>query len=327
MIADKSEQEKRIEFITGGTIEFWSLEDPDASRGRMYAAAFVDEAAHARHLQYAWENVITAALLDYGGGAWFFSTPKGKNYFYKLFLRGKDRQAHPDWVSHQFQTSANPFIRKEWIEKRRRELPEQVFAQEYLAEFIEGAGAVFRNILANMYTPTKEQIAAHKGHRTVAGIDWGKHQDFTTISCVCADCMCEIEKDRFNKIDYTFQRDRIKVLVDKWKPVRVLAEQNAMEANLEMLQRDGVRVIGWTMTSANKPALISSLAVSLEKEEIRWLDDPIWTAELEAFEQTVNRVTGRSSYSAPEGLHDDTVIGRALAREAVAMSHRKSIYI
>jgi len=327
-IAGKSEQEKRIELITGGTIEFWSLEDPDASRGRMYAEVYIDEAAHARHLQYAWENVITATLLDYGGGAWFFSTPNGRNYFYKLFLRGQDSQAYPDWASWQFPTRDNPFIGRDFIEQRRAELPERVFSQEYLAEFIEGVGAVFRNILANMYTPTSEQIAAHKGHRTVMGVDWGKHQDFTTISVVCADCMCEIEKDRFNKIDYTFQRDRLKTLADKWKPVRLLAEANAMEANLEMLRRDGVKkVYEWTMTSANKPGLISSLAVALEKEEVRWLDDPIWTSELEAFEQTVNRVTGRSTYGAPTGLHDDTVIARALAREAVAMSHRKSIYI
>ena len=33
---------------------------------------------------------------------------------------------------------------------------------------------------------------------------------------------------------------------------------------------------------------------------------------MEAYERKVSPVTGRSQYSAPEGLHDDTVIARAL---------------
>ena len=186
-IASKNEQEKRIELITGGVIEFWSLEDPDASRGRMYARAFIDEAAHARHLKYAWENVISAALLDYGGGADFFSTPNGKNYFYKLFMRGKDRETYPDWACWQFPTSANPFIDPEYVEQRRLELPEMVFAQEHLAEFIEGEGAVFRNIQACINAPVTTK-RDHKGHGIYIGVDWGQKNDFTVCSVGCNTC-------------------------------------------------------------------------------------------------------------------------------------------
>ena len=32
------------------------------------------------------------------------------------------------------------------IEEERARLPERVFLQEYRAEFVEGAGAVFRNV-------------------------------------------------------------------------------------------------------------------------------------------------------------------------------------
>src|SRR5215471_19580095 len=42
---DKSEQEKRLELIGGGVIEFWSLDCPDAARGRKYAVVVIDEAA------------------------------------------------------------------------------------------------------------------------------------------------------------------------------------------------------------------------------------------------------------------------------------------
>jgi len=312
VIARKNEQEKRIETISGGSIDFWSLEDPDASRGRKYAQAIVDEAAHARHLEYAWENVIGPALLDYGGGAWFFSTPDGKNYFYKLYQRGQD-PLYPDWASWSFPTSSNPYINPEFIEQMRRELPERVFRQEYLGEFIEGAGAVFRKIREALYDPDPR---AHKNHNIYIGVDWGKHQDFTAISVFCGNCNAEIAHDRFNQIDYIIQRDRLRAIAQHYGAQLLLVERNAAEANVEMLQADGLPVQAFDTTATSKPLLVRNLATALEKGEVRLIDAPVWTAELEAFEQKVNPNTGRSTYAAPEGMHDDTVIARCLAWEA-----------
>jgi hypothetical protein len=58
--------------------------------------------------------------------------------------------------------------------------------------------------------------------------------------------------------------------------------------------------------------LIENLALALERAEFQFIGDPKWTAELEAYERKVNPTTQRSSYSAPQGMHDDTVIARAL---------------
>jgi hypothetical protein len=71
-------------------------------------------------------------------------------------------------------------------------------------------------------------------------------------------------------------------------------------------------VKGFQTTASSKPPLIENLALIFERNEWQFIDDPIWTSELEAYERTVSPTTGRSSYNAPEGLHDDTVIGRAL---------------
>jgi len=72
---------------------------------------------------------------------------------------------------------------------------------------------------------------------------------------------------------------------------------------------------GFETTAASKPPLIENLALSLERAEVRWLDVPVATAELEAYERKSSAATGRASYSAPAGVHDDTVIARALARK------------
>ena len=71
-------------------------------------------------------------------------------------------------------------------------------------------------------------------------------------------------------------------------------------------------VIGFQTTATSKPPLIENLSLTLEREEWQFISDPVWTAELEAYERKVSLSTGRSQYSAPEGLHDDTVIARAL---------------
>lgn len=65
-------QQHRMELVTGGALDFWTLEDPDGGRGRKYGLVLVDEAAMARHLQQAWDAAIRPTLTDYRGGAWFF---------------------------------------------------------------------------------------------------------------------------------------------------------------------------------------------------------------------------------------------------------------
>ena len=71
-------------------------------------------------------------------------------------------------------------------------------------------------------------------------------------------------------------------------------------------------VIGFTITGSNKSQLIENMALAFERGEWAWQADNVWTAELEAYERTVSTTTGRSSYSAPAGGHDDTVVSRAL---------------
>ena len=77
-------------------------------------------------------------------------------------------------------------------------------------------------------------------------------------------------------------------------------------------------------TAQSKPPLIQSLALCLEQQEMKWLNIPIATRELEAYEAKRNEVTNRIQYSAPEGFHDDTVIARALVREAIEQRRRNT---
>jgi hypothetical protein len=123
--------------------------------------------------------------------------------------------------------------------------------------------------------------------------------------------------DRFNKIDYAFQRGRLGDLWTSWGCRNGIVETNSIGAPiLEQLLRDGLPVAGFETTATSKPPLIESLALAFERVEYQWLNIPVATAELDAYECRVNPVTGRSTYSAPSGMHDDTVMARALALRA-----------
>jgi hypothetical protein len=310
-IVTANKTEMRLELHNGAVFDMWTLDNIDAGRGRKYARVIIDEAAMVKNLMGAWQSSIRPTLTDLKGDAWFLSTPKGRNGFWHLYQMGID-PTRTDWAAWQMPTSANPYIDGTEIEAAREMLPELTFEQEYLAVFLESEGAVFRNIAACMHAPetTPEQ---HKDHIIVAGVDWAKQRDFTTFSLGCVTCRQEVARDRFNQIDYVFQRARLQVLCDLWKPKAILTETNSIGTPIfEELERARLPVVAFETTASSKPPLIENLALTLERTEWQFQADATWTAELEGYERTVSPVTGRSSYSAPEDGHDDTVMARAL---------------
>jgi len=307
--AEVRKVDRQIILPGGGEVTVRSADNPDSLRGEGLDFIVLDEVAFM--VEQTWTEALRPALSDRQGKALFISTPKRRNWFFQYWLRGRGDSA--GWHSWQFPTSSNPYILPDEIEAARGDLPEDIFKQEYLAEFLEGEGQVFRNIRACMFAPAGARPEDHEGHNLIMGVDWGKQRDFTATSLGCTTCKVEVTKDRYNQIDYAFQRGRIRAVYDEWKPNSILVELNAMgEPNFEMLYREELPVQGFMMTAANKPPLIENLALVFERAEWQFLDDPIWTAELEAYERKVNQVTARSTYSAPEGVHDDTVIARAL---------------
>ena len=316
VITEINKAEHRFMVMGGGSFQMWSLDSADTVRGRKYALALIDEAAMVPNLEDAWNAVIRPTLTDYEGEADFYSTPKGMGFFHTLYTRGEDPE-FTDWAAFHFPTSSNPYISPSEIESAKQELPLDVFRQEYLAEFIQGEGAVFRNITANLTGPTTPE--EHRGHTLTAGVDWGQVNDFTAISIGCETCKREVDLDRFNQIDWHFQRERLKANITKWGVRECLVELNSIGGpNFDELVRDGLRVRGFQTTAQSKPQIIQSLALCLEKEEMKFLDIAIATRELEAYEAKRNETTGRISYNAPAGFHDDTVIARCLMLEGMS---------
>jgi hypothetical protein len=141
IIASKNETTKQLRLLTGGVVDCWSLDDPDAGRGRKYKRVVVDEAAMARALREAWPKSIRPTLTDLHGDAWFLSTPAGTDSYFRELHALADTD--PDWMAWTMPTVANPLIDPAEVEAARRNLSEAQFAQEYGAAFVDTSGAAW----------------------------------------------------------------------------------------------------------------------------------------------------------------------------------------
>ena len=151
------------------------------------------------------------------------------------------------------------------------------------------------------------------GHLYLAGVDWGRHHDYTAIAVIDASERRLVALDRFSQVSFSVQRDRLKRICDRWHPEQIWAESNSFGApNIEALQEEGLPMRAFATTSKSKSPLIESLALAIERRLIALLDDPVLLNELASY--TLERLPGGGyRYGARAGMHDDTVMATALA--------------
>jgi phage FluMu gp28-like protein len=295
----KNESDLLIDFITGGSIRFFTGERLDAMRGLKFHLVIIDEASYIPNLEEGWLNSIRPTLTDYKGKAIFLSTPKGKNYFYSLFIKKDD----PQWQSFKFSTYDNPFIDKDEIDSAKMQLPTVVFEQEYMANPMENAANPFGSEHINKCTkPLSGKEAMYYG------IDLAKSVDWTVIVGLDIDGNVA-HLQRFQK-DWQQTRETIRN-IPKNKPI-FIDSTGVGDAIVEDLQRYFNNMTGFKYTSTSKQQLMESLASAIHKGDIGFPEGAI-KDELEIFEYLFTSTGVR--YSAPAGFHDDCVNALALANK------------
>ncbi|MGA2410144.1 MAG: hypothetical protein ABSG46_07115 [Candidatus Binataceae bacterium] len=164
IVLARSRGDGTLRFQTGGRLDFWSLENPIAGRSRGYHRVVIDEAAFAKNssnvpagsMMEIWERSIKPTLYDYAGKALVCSNSAGKNpdnFFYRICT-----EPQHGFREYHATTLDNPLLPKrlrdespaDWQSRRERyqtELKESnaplVYAQEYLAEFVDWSGVAF----------------------------------------------------------------------------------------------------------------------------------------------------------------------------------------
>lgn len=297
-----NESELFIETDYDSRIWFKSADKPDSLYGEDVFAVVFDEFTRAK--EAAW-SAIRSTLTHTRGPCKFIGNSKGKkNWGHKLWLKAK--AGEPGYEA--FKVTAYDAVEAgildlEEVEQAKRDLPELAFRELYLAEDLDDQANPFGiQAIQNCIKPISTKPAV------CFGVDLAKSVDWTVILGLDEDNnICHF--DRFQADWTTTTRKVIETI--GYKPANI-DSTGVGDPIFELVSKQCSGAVSFKFTSTSKQQLMERLAVSIQKGTISVLEGTMQD-ELEQFEYQYSK-TG-VKYSAPDGMHDDTVVSLALANE------------
>lgn len=304
----RKETELRVDFkSSGGQIYVFGSDRPDLMRGPNPQGVVLDEFAYMK--PQVWDDIIQPIMrANPKAWCWFISTPAGKNHFFRVFQFGQRKDT--EWKSWQLTINDSGIFTPEQIRNAERESLPQAWQQEYLCDFLEGEGSVFRGVREVMRAiPEKPQ----EGHQYVMGVDLAKHKDYTVIAVYDRANNAQVYQERFNQLEYVFQKVKIKEISKHYNNASIVIDSTGLgEPIYDDLSRANIPVQGIKITQPLKKDLVEKLSQWIQMKRIRMLPIEETTFEFDNFRYEVGP-TGLLKYGAPEGFNDDIVIAHALA--------------
>ena len=295
----------KIKLKNGTVIEGKSCEARTGLLGRSTDLVIIDEAA--RVDEEIWTQYIKPTTHERKGRVIYISTPTGINWFYDKFLELK-----PQKSAYHFTSKDNPYFDEEEWDKAKKSLPDKVFRQEYEAEFLTEGGLVFRNIEDSIDGECLEE--PQDGSTYVLGLDIARHNDFTGIVVMNRATKKVAYMDRFNELDFHYQKERILTCAKKYNNAKIIIDSTGMGDSVASDLKRHALVEEYPLYSQKaKQRLIDKLIIFLDQNVIKIPDNDTLVNELKRYEVKMSRNNNSYVYSAPRGEHDDMVIALALA--------------
>jgi phage FluMu gp28-like protein len=297
-----NESELTITLANGAVIWFKGSENPDSLYGEDVYAAVIDEATRVKEESF---HAVRSTLTATRGPLRIIGNVKGrKNWAYRMARRAESGEPdmHYAKLTAYDAVEAGVLDARE-VEDAKRQLPPHVFQELYLAEAGDDEGNPFgitaiRNCIAPLADTTPH----------TAGIDLAKSVDWTVYLALDR----QGHTCRFARWQQTPWEQTIAQLTRINGRTKALVDSTGVgDPILEALQRATPNTYqGFTFSAPSKQKLMEGLAVAIQGREVTFPDGPI-VQELEVFEYVYTRTGVR--YSAPDGLHDDTVMALGLA--------------
>lgn len=291
-----------VETPSEAFIGFKSAENPDNLYGEDVFAAVFDEFTRAK--EEAW-FALRSTLTATEGKCKFIGNVKGrKNWGHHLWVKASNGEpGYRAFRVNAYDAAREGILSLEEIEQAKRDLPDHVFRELYLAEDLDDQSNPFGMDFI------RRQLRPLSGGMPVAfGIDLAKSLDWTVVTGLDANGqVCHFERWQS---DWGQTKTRILQQIG-WTPTLVDAT-GVGNPIVEDLQAAGANVEGYTFTQQSKQKLMQGLASAIQNNEISVLKGTMQD-ELEAFEYVYTPSGVR--YEAPAGVHDDCVNSLALARE------------
>lgn len=305
----RSPGDKIITFTSGGSIRFMTAEKFDAFRGKEFHTVVIDEAAEIVDLENAWEAAISPTQLLYGDKArtLFLSSPRGKNYFYKLFELGQ--QGEDDIKSWRFKSEDNPLVPRDYLEKKRKKMSLAYYRQEYEAAITENQDNPFDTDAIQNNTIDK----LSDNPTVVFGIDLASLRDFTVIIGLDQDgCMTHFERFQAPWEEIV---NRVKSLPRN--VTKVIDSTGVGDVVIGMIENEVPQIRPFKFSSSSKMPLIQQLIKDVETDRLKFNKE---TAE-EMYVFEAKRNGKYVKYEAQAGFHDDCIMSLAMANHYLRKEH------
>lgn len=297
---EANETELKISLKNGSSIWFKGSDDPDNLYGEDVYAAVIDEATRCKEESwYAVRSTLTAT----GGPVKIIGNVRGRKNWAYLMAR-KAQSGAPGMAYFKltaWDAVAGGILPASEIEDAKRNLPDHVFKELYLAEPSDDGGNPFGlSAIKNCQSELSSEPP------TIFGVDLAKSQDWTVV--------CGLDSQGYVSVLERWQSDWGQT---KRRILQIIGTNRALidstgvgDPIVEDLSRSAPGVEGFKFSSPSKQMLMEGLAAVIQREEIHFPEGWL-TNELEAFEFEYR--PGGVRYSAPSGLHDDGVCALALA--------------
>lgn len=303
VIQKKNETELRIRLINGSEIFVKSADAPDSLVSESLDFVVCDEAGLWK--EEAWSRGIGPMLTARPNAkVLFLGTPRSRNWFYKTWLKGRGED--PEYESFTWKSEDSPFADKKYLEERRRNMPLDLYREEFEADPLDSSGGVFKNVRQRVLHGAKSD------QFSVIGVDLAQSHDFTAIIPMNSQRQALFVER--SQEDYSIQKQRLARLCFEHHFARLVVD----EANVGKMMVDELRTSGLPVEAVNtgssvvKRAIIDNLRLAFENGTLTIPDDQVLIDELESYTYEV-LPSGQIRYAAPDGGHDDTVIALALA--------------
>jgi len=301
-----------VYLLNGGIIEVRTADREDNLRGGGLDLLAIDEAGQIS--EPAW-MALRPTVSDRRGRVLRAGTPKGRNWWYREWMKGRPGPDHAEhYQSWQIPSCESPYFPAEEWDNARTDLPADWFRQEYEAQFLVDQAAVFRGLerclVGGEFTKPDPQ------HRYVHGLDIAKQQDFSVLVTVDAMTKRIVHVKRLQRVEYLNQAETFNTIINKYGGGGVWADATGVgPALIEPLRVRGADVHNFQFTAQSKRELVGNLIVGIESRELSIPQDgdmAVLVREMQDFEYKLSG-TGQPQYGAPEGMHDDCVYALALA--------------
>ena len=318
------EAERTIITPTGGSVQVRSADDPMKLRGAGLDFVVLDECAFMK--PQTWSEVIRPALTEKKGSALFISTPKGYNWFEKLYSEANQLE---NWERFTYPTISNPIIDPEELEYAKKEIGSFLYSQEYEAQFIEATGGLFKADWFKFYSVeqfgkkvkyrlSKDRTVKLKDCRRVATVDLAtstkQTADYTVITSVAITpnnelIILDIDQQRLEAPDII---PLLEQKVEQYDLQYIGIEKAGYQlAFIQMAKRQGLN-IRELKADRDKVSRAYPLVAKMESGDIYFPKNAMWISNVQS-----------ELLRFPEAEHDDIV--DSLAYAVLETKRRKTL--